>query len=32
MRNVGGGWKDYLNLYGQEEIINLAKEHQCLKK
>ncbi len=31
-KKCGGVWKDYLNLYGQEEIINLAKEHQCLKK
>jgi len=31
-KECGGIWKNYLDLYGQKEIINLAKKHQCLKK
>lgn len=31
-KECGGIWKEYLNLYGQEEFITLAQEHQCLKK
>lgn len=30
-KECGGVWKDYLDLYGQKEIIALAKKHQCLK-
>jgi len=29
-KECGGVWKDYLDLYGEKEIITLAKEHQCL--
>jgi len=31
-KECGGVWKDYLDLYGQEEIVGLAKTHLCLKK
>ncbi len=31
-KECGGVWKDYLDLYGQEEIIALAKKHLCLKR
>jgi len=31
-RECGGIWKDYLDLYGQEGVINLAQKHRCLKK
>lgn len=30
-KECGGIWKNYLDLYGGEEIIALAKKHQCLK-
>jgi len=30
-KECGGVWKDYLDLYGEKEIITLAKKHQCLK-
>ncbi len=31
-KECGGIWKDYLDLYGDEEIANLAIKHHCLEK
>lgn len=31
-KECGGIWKDYLDLYGQEEVINLAQKHQVINK
>ncbi len=31
-KECGGIWKDYLDLYGQKEIMALSQKHQCLKK
>ncbi len=31
-KECGGIWKDYLDLYGQEEIMALSQKHQCLKE
>lgn len=30
-KSCGGIWKNYLNLYGEEEIESLATKHNCLK-
>ena len=30
-QSCGGIWKDYLNLYGKQEVEYLAKKHNCLK-
>ena len=32
VKSCGGIWKDYLNLYGEQEIKYLAIKHRCLRK